>query len=131
MQCSFIQTSTVWADSACSIHPDTHDGVDSDDVKRRVRKEEKAFKSARERLREVIEQAWDGPQTEVVAEIKAIAEPHVQRLESGALRIDYQALARHRKELLAFQDSLRAEYQKRLALEQDDEDVMILAPWAF
>ncbi len=134
MQCDFIQTMPVWADAACNIGPDTHDGVDEDShrrVKESQAKKDKAFKSARERLRELLERAWDGPQEEapIAAEVRAIAAPHVERLESGALRIDYDALDRHRKELLAFQDGLRQEYQRRVALEQDDEDVMILAQW--
>ena len=114
---------------------DTHDGFD-EDVYRRAKeslsKQDKAFKSARERLREVIERAWDGPQEEpapLAAEVRAIAAPHVERLESGALRIDYESLAKHRRELLAFENALRAEFERRMAIEADDEDVMILAQW--
>ena len=113
---------------------DTHDGFDEHShrrAKESAAKQEKAFKSAKERLREVIERAWDGPQAEEPAavEVRAIAAPHVERLESGALRIDYDALHRHRKELLAFHDALRSEYQRRVSIEEDDEDVMILAQW--
>ena len=125
---------SAWGNSWGSIAtPDTHDGFDEDSYRRA--KEEQArkareFKSARERLRELLEGAWreefPGP---VAAEVKAIAAPHVERLESGVLRIDYAALQRHRRELLAFHDALRSEYQVRMALEQDDEDVMILAIW--
>ena len=113
---------------------DTHDGID-EDSHRKVREsqaaKDKAFKSARERLREVLTQAWDGPQADapVAAEVRAIAAPHVERLESGALRIDYESLAKHRRELLAFENALRAEFERRMAIEADDEDVMILAQW--
>lgn len=137
MQCSFIQTSPTWADSVCSLRPDTHDGFDEDThkrVKESQSQRDKAFKSARERLREVIERAWDGPAPEgsVAAEVKTVASPYVERLESGSLRIDYRSLQRQddMATLLAFQDSLRSEYQARMALEQDDEEVMILALWS-
>ena len=113
---------------------DTHDGFDEHSHRRAkdaLAKQEKAFKSAKERLREVIERAWDGPQAETpaAAEVRDIAAPHVERLESGALRIDMDALHKHRKELLAFHDALRSEYQRRVSIEEDDEDVMLLAQW--
>ena len=112
----------------------THDGVDEHSYRRAkdaLSKQEKAFKSAKERLREVIARAWDGPQAETpqAAEVRAIAAPHVERLESGALRIDEAALHKHRKELLAFHAALRSEYQRRVSIDDDDEDVMILAQW--
>lgn len=112
---------------------DTHDGFDDIEVRRHVKDaqahKDKAFKSARERLRETLAFAWDGPQTEAAVEVKAIAAPHVERLESGALRIDYAALARHRRELLAFHDALRAEYQAA-EIERDEEEVEILTLWS-
>ena len=113
---------------------DTHDGFDEHAhrrAKEALAKQERAFKSAKERLREVIERAWDGPQAETpqAAEVRAIAAPHVERLESGALRIDEAALHKHRKELLAFHAALRSEYQRRVSIDDDDEDVMILAQW--
>ena len=138
MQCDFIQTTPTWADAACNISPaDTHDGIDDETrkrVKERVRDEEKSFKSRRERLREVLERAWDGPQEEapVAAEVREIAAPYVERLESGAPRIDYAAIECNRAvmaELLAFQGALRQEFERRMELENDDEDVMILAQW--
>lgn len=130
MQCNWIQQSPTWADSVCSIQPDTHDGVDSDDIRRRVKAEEKAFKSARQRLREVIAQAYDPNPGPVAQEVKALAAPYVERLESGNLRVDYKALESRNKavlaELLAFQDALRTEFNSRMAIANDDEDVMIL-----
>ena len=112
----------------------THDGVDEHSYRRAkeaIAKQEKAFKSAKERLREVIERAWDGPQADTpqAAEVRAIAAPHVERLESGALRIDEAALHKHRKELLAFHAALRQDFERRIAIDEDDEDVMILAHW--
>ena len=130
MQCNFIQTSPTWADSVCSLHPDTHDGVDSDDIRRRVRNEEREFRSKRDRLRNVIERAYEPEPGPVAEEIKAAAAPYVERLESGAQRIDYAALERNQAvmdELLAFQDALRVEFRNRMALANDDDDVMILA----
>ena len=74
-----------------------------------------------------MEQAWYGPQTEVAAEVKEISAPHVQRLESGSVRLDYESLAKHRKELLAFHSQLRSEYEARIALDEDEEEVMLLS----
>ncbi len=112
---------------------DTHDGVDDEDVrkrvKERVREEEKAFRSKRDRLRNIIEKAFEPEPGPVAEEIKATAAPYVERLESGTPRIDYAALERNKavmEELLALQDSLRSEFQKRMAIANDDEDVMLL-----
>ncbi len=133
MQCNWIQQSPTWADSVCSIHPDTHDGFDDDArkrVKERVREEEKEFRSKRDRLRAVIAKAWEPDPGPVAQEVKALAEPYVEKLESGALRVDYNALERRNKavmaDLLSYQDALRGEYQARMDLANDDEDVMIL-----
>ena len=115
---------------------DTHDGFDEDAqkrVKERVRAEEKAFRSKRDRLREVIASAYDPAPSAVAAEVQALAAPYVERLESGAPRIDFAAIERNKKvmaEILSFQDTMRSEYQARAALEQDDEDVMTLALWS-
>ena len=114
---------------------DTHDGFDEETrrkVKQKVRAEEKAFKSRRELLRETIERAWDGPQPEpalepVAAQVREIAAPYVERLESGGLRIDYEGARRVQKEILALQAALRREFAERMERENDDEDVMIVA----
>lgn len=95
---------------------DTHDGVE--DVRKKHRERDEGIASARKRLRELLEHAWDGPQTETAEEIKVIASPHVEQLESGRLQIDYEALATRITDLLELEAKLRAE--------QDDEDVMIL-----
>lgn len=114
--------------------PDTHDGVDDTDVRRkvkeRVREEEREFRSKRDRLRNVIERAFAPEPGPVAEEVKAVAAPYVERLESGAPRIDYEALERNKAvmaEILDFQDALRREYEARMAQENDDEDVMIVA----
>ena len=116
---------------------DTHDGFD-EDLPRRVRRDLRAaderFRGARARLREVLTQAWDGPPGPVAAEVKALAAPYVDVLESGALRIDYAALERRNREVLegvlAFEAGLRAEFAERIAAyEQDEEDVMLLTGW--
>ena len=133
MQCSFIQTSPTWADSVCSLHPDTHDGFDEDThrrVKKQVREDEREFRSKRDRLRNIIARAFEPEPGPVAEEVKATAAPYVERLESGTQRIDYAALERNHAvmdELLAFQDALRAEFRNRMAIANDDEDVMILA----
>lgn len=115
---------------------DTHDGFD-EDLPRRVRRDLRAaderFRGARERLRDVLTQAWDGPGP-VAAEVKALAAPYVDVLESGALRIDYAAIERRNREVLdgvlAFEAALRAEFAARIAAyEQDEEDVMLLTGW--
>ena len=110
---------------------DTHDGFDEDGyrhAKEKERAEADRFKSRRELLRETIALAYDPEHGKV--EVQALAEPYVERLESGTPRIDYQALERNKAvmaEILAFQDSLRAEFEARVAAyEQDEEDVMIL-----
>lgn len=113
------------------VPKDTHDGIDEDTHRRTkddLARRDKSFKSERERLREVLTQAWDGPGV-VASEVKELASPFVEILESGALRIDYEAIDRHQAELLAFHDALRAEYQRRMDIEQDDEDVMLLTSW--
>ena len=134
MQCDFIQTAIVWADAACSISPDTHDGVDEASVRKRVRSDERAFKSARERLREALQLAWDGPPGEVAAEVRSLASPFVDVLESGSLRVDYAALearnAAVMREVLALEDQLRAEFQARMAIEADEEDAVMLLTWS-
>ena len=127
MQCNWIQQSPTWADSVCSLHPDTHDGFD-EDVRKRARDDEKAFKGASERLRETIARAYDPEHGKVAEEIQALAAPYVERLESGAPRIDYAALERNKagmREILSFQDAMRAEYEARMASE-DDDDVLLL-----
>ena len=134
MQCSFIQTSPTWADSVCSLHPDTHDGFDDTEVRKRIKKQvredEREFRSKRDRLRNIIARAFEPERGPVAEDVKAAAAPYVERLESGAQRIDYAALERNQAvmdELLAFQDSLRTEFRNRMAIANDDEDVMILA----
>lgn len=127
---------TAWAEGAAT-GDDTHDGVDDTEVRKhvreKVREDEKAFRSKRERLREVLKQAWDGPGA-VAAEVQDVARPYVDILESGALRIDYAGLEAKRAavmgEILAFEDSLRAEFDARMAAHEDDEEsVMLLALW--
>lgn len=114
---------------------DTHDGFDDTEVrkhvKERVREEEKAFRSKRERLREVLEQAFApevGPEP-VAAQVREVAAPYVERLESGAPRVDYARLEKNAavmRQLLKFQNTLRTEYNARMAIEQDDEEVILL-----
>ncbi|MDO8707019.1 MAG: hypothetical protein Q7J84_18990 [Sulfuricaulis sp.] len=104
---------------------DTHDGFDE----ARKRKESE-FRSARERLREVLDFAWEQIEPSPVAlEVKALAASHVERMESGALRIDYAALERQQAALLAFHAELRREYEARRA-DEDEEDVEILTVWS-
>ena len=113
-----------------------HDGFDEDShrlVKEEQARKEKDFRSARSRLREVIKRAWDGPQPEpVAAQVRSLASPYVERLESGAPRIDYAAIERNKTvmaKVLAFQDELRSEFQARMAAYEDDEDVALLTLW--
>ena len=121
-QSNAFQNNAFQIDAAVVTTTDTHDGFDDDEVRKRVREElderDRKFKDARNRVRDMLEQVWDGPQTEIVAEVKSIAEPHVERLESGVLRIDYEALGKRITEILRLEEALRAE--------QDEEDVMIL-----
>ena len=113
---------------------DTHDGFDEDShakAKDAERRHAKEFRSARERLRGIIERAWDGPGP-VAAEVQSAASPFVEILESGTPRIDYAALERNKAvmaEILAFQDAMRAEYQARED-EDDEDDVMLLTQWS-
>ena len=109
---------------------DTHDGVD-ERVRKRVKRDEEAFKSARERLRDALQLAWDGP-GDVAAEIRELASPFVDVLESGALRVDYAALeAKNAAAVLELEASLRAEFQARMAaFEADEEDAVLLLTWS-
>lgn len=135
MQCTpqWAQITQTWADSVCNIHPDTHDGFDEDvqkRVKKQVREDEKAFRSKRDKLRNLIERAFEPEPGPIAEEVKSVAAPYVERLESGSPRIDYEALERNKAvmdSLLAYQDALRLEFRNRMAIENDDEDVMILA----
>lgn len=107
---------------------DTHDGFD-EDVRKRVHDDEEAFRSKRDKLRSVIELAFEPEPGPVAAEVKAIAEPYVERLESGAPRIDYAALERNAAvmaEILAFQERLRAEFRARMDAANDDEDAVLM-----
>ena len=116
-----------------TVTTDTHDGFDEDIRKRvreRVRDDEDAFRSKRERLRDALTLAWDGP-GEIASEVQALASPYVDILESGALRIDYTALeARNAAAVLELETALRAEFAARMAaFEADEEDVMLLTSW--
>ena len=132
-QADAFQNDAFQIDISATV-PDTHDGFDEDShrlVKEEQARKDKDFRSARQRLREVIERAWEPEPGPVAVEVKALAAPYVERLESGSLRVDYKALEKRNAavmaELLAFQDALRGEFQARIDLENDDEDVMILA----
>ena len=111
---------------------DTHDGFDEDShrlVKEEQSRRDKEYLSKRQRIRELLTQAWEPDPGPVAQEVMALAAPYVERLESGSLRVDYKALQRKQAQdaLLAFQDDLRAEFEARMrAFEDDEEDVMIL-----
>ena len=99
-------------------------------IKRELREDAKRFKSKREQLREIIAKAYDPDHGKVAAEVQAVAAPYVERLESGKSQVDYAAIERNKAvmaEILSFQDALRREYQARMDIENDDEDVMIVA----
>lgn len=131
MQCDWIQQSPVWADSTCSI-ADTHDGFDEDShrkAKEAQARHDKDFRSLRQRLRDVIEQAWGEPGP-VAAEVKEAAAPYVEQLESGALRINYAALERRNTEVMAqvldFERALRAEYEARIVEADEEEEILLI-----
>ena len=115
-----------WYHTDADDTTDTHDGFDKERKKR-----DSDYRSRRERLRETLTQAWDGPGP-VAAELKALASPFVEILESGALRIDEAAIqARHAAvmdEVLALQAAMRAEYQA--ARDDEDEDDIVLLTWS-
>ena len=132
MQCDFIQTLPTWADAACNLRPDTHDGADP--ARRRKRIEEvpgfdestrEADKKAALRLMltaAVAPELLPPPPAEAVA----LAEPYFERLESGAPRIDWKRLEREatvRAQLYAYAAAYEA---ARRAFEEDEEDVSIL-----
>ena len=131
-QSDAFQNDAFQIDASPATTPDTHDGFDEHShrrVKESQAAKDRAFKSTRERLREVLERAWDGPQTEAAAEVKQIASPFVEILESGKLRIDYAALAAQEDQLLSFHAELRREYEKRIE-DEDEENVEFLALWS-
>ena len=111
---------------------DTHDGFDTDSyrlAKEAQQRHDKEFSEARKRLREVLRAAWDGP-GKVAEEVREIASPYVDILESGALRIDYAALESRRSEvmaeLLAFQDRLGEEFQALMRESDEDDSIALL-----
>lgn len=114
MQCSFIQTVPTWADAVCNIHADTHDGFDSAFKKRR---EEEG--DSKQRLHDFLQAAF----SEGVVEVTQVAEPYVERLESGRIEIDWPAIEGEVRVKLEALEVLEA---SRRELEQDEEDVMIL-----
>ena len=121
MQCSFIQTVPTWADAACNVSVDTHDGFDSNKKREEERRESQA------RLRAMLVDAVD-PQAAVPApaEAVALAAPHLERLESGRIRIDWDAIARD-VAAQARLEALAAEHERRrLEFEADEEDVTLL-----
>ena len=108
---------------------DTHDGSDSrrkrvEDVpgfdEKHHEREDKA------RLRDMLARAVDPEAFRVPEEALAAAEPVFERLESGAVRIDWKRIEREnvlRAQLYAY----AAEYERaRLEFEQDEEDVSLL-----
>lgn len=129
MQCDFIQTIPTWADAVCNLKPDTHDGRDDSELHRRhdrlQEEREREFRSGRENLRAAIEAAFDPEQpAPAAAELREAAAPVVERLESGALRIDWAALDRDLEiRLFLLQDAFEAEQR---ALDEDDDETVAL-----
>lgn len=128
-QCSFIQATPTWADAACSIAPDTHDG--GDEVKRvhDVPGFDEPFDVAarKDALRDMLARAVD-PQAYMPppAEVTVLAEPFVERLESGALRIDWKRLEREAVVRAKLYD-YALEYERRVReFEEDEEDIALL-----
>ena len=112
------------------VQTDVLHGGDDKRIRKELRDEAKRFKSKREQLREIIARAYDSEHGKVAAEVQAVAAPYVERLESGKPQVDYAAIERNKAvmaEILSFQDALRREYQARMDIENDDEDVMIVA----
>ena len=114
-----------WGAGSPVITIDTHDGFDEE-----IKKRDHDFRSARERLREVIARAYDPDHGKV--EVQELASPFVEILESGTPRVDYEALERNKgvlAEILAFQGELRREFEQRMAIESEDEDLILLTAY--
>lgn len=109
---------------------DTHDGFDASDLNRKLdgqrEERERAAKSHRENLRELLEAAFaPESQAPVAAEIRKVAAPAVKRMESGAIAVDWEALA-ERQALEARIYALREAFWREQAEIEDDEDALML-----
>lgn len=94
---------------------DTHDGFDN------RRDDEERLK--KEALRQMIGLAVDPEGYAPPAEVMELAEPFVERLESGRVEIDWKRLEREiviREQLYALADQFRRD------MEEDEEDVLTL-----
>lgn len=123
MQCDFIQTEPEWADAVCSVTPDTHDG-DATEVRKRQRERDEAFRAERERLREQLRYAMDGPAVEDVAE--ELAEIALPQATDARLRAPHELIDLDR---LMQRLDLRMRIEEMAArrrAEEDDDDMLLL-----
>lgn len=133
-QCSMIQTLPTWADAACNISGDTHDGAESH--RKRVEDvpgfDEPTSEAKRKDALRLMLTAAIAPELlpSPPAAALELAEPYVERLESGAPRIDWQRLEREttiRAQLYAYAAEYAAAIEAaRRAFEEDEEDVALL-----
>ena len=134
MQCSFIQTVPIWADSACNIG-DTHDGgrkpwyqkIEKSEVDKRA----KEYRSSRERLRDDIVFAMDGPiEGEVLDVIRAELDPEdfakfgAPDYEPELRGLLSQTEALRKLAMLVLEERARVEME--MAEQDDEESIMLL-----
>ena len=121
-QCDFIQTTPVWADSTCGL--DTHDG-DPSEIRKRQRERDKEIRAERERLREQLRYAMEGPAVEDVAE--ELAEIAMPQADDARLRAPHELIDVDR--LMARLDlrmRIEAMAEARRREEEDDDDMLLL-----
>ena len=102
---------------------DTHDGFDSN------RKRDEEARAQRTQLHAMLAAAIDSsPAVALPDEAAALAAPFVERLESGAPRIDWQRLEREsviRAQLQAYAQA----YERQMREFEEDEDDVALLLW--
>ena len=102
---------------------DTHDG-DATEIRRRQRERDEAFRAERERLREQLRYAMDGPAAEDVAE--ELAEIALPQATDAQLRAPYELIDLDR---LMQRLDLRMRIEQMAAsrrAEDDDDDMLLL-----
>lgn len=101
---------------------DTHDGFDSG------KKRDEEFSEKRQRLRNLLVLAID-PTAALPAEVIDMAAPVVERLESGAVRIDWERIEREAT-LAAKLDAYALELEKRRIEDEEDEEEVTILLWS-
>jgi hypothetical protein len=128
IQCNFIQTTPTWADAACNISPDTHDGGDYDRRRKKHDAEQKErirrYRRDREHLRDTIRAAFEARYEPAVA---ALSPYMAQDMAAGPQTpIDYGALLTAASALRALADFEERMGARMREIDDDDDEVLLL-----